>query len=329
MRDPRLLNCLQYQMMLCAQESLNVTSTPTLVSVVITNYNYARFLRNAIDSALSQSYSHVEVIVVDDGSTDDSHSVITSYGDRIVPVFKENGGQGSAFNAGFAASRGELICFLDADDMFFPQKVARMVEAWRHYGSDVIYHQLVAFDEEGSHLFGWKPWPRRTLQGKISYGLQRSGGWWPCPTTSALCASRNLLMRIFPMPEENFRTCADAYIVGVAPFLCSVHGMNEPLTLYRIHANNVWSQARLTTDEFRNRANRYQLEVTEVRDILLSRFGVDTTLSIRDHYLYQYYLRRSGEAISLTTILGLILSCSLLPYRSRVREALRIALSRA
>src|SRR6188474_3407037 len=100
--------------------------TESLVSVIIDNYNYGRFLREAIDSALGQTYPRVEVIV-DDGSTDDSRAVIAAYGDRVVPVLKENGGQASAFNAGFAASRGELICFLDSDDAFKPEKVAAVV----------------------------------------------------------------------------------------------------------------------------------------------------------------------------------------------------------
>src|ERR1700719_288784 len=87
-----------------------------LVSIIIPNYNYARYLRIAIDSALAQTYAPVEVIVVDDGSTDNSREVIESYGDRITPIIKTNGGHGSALNAGYAASRGEIVIFLDADD---------------------------------------------------------------------------------------------------------------------------------------------------------------------------------------------------------------------
>ena len=85
-----------------------------LVSIVIDNFNYGRFLGAAIDSALAQTYPHVELIVVDDGSTDDSREVISSYGDRVSAVFKPNGGHASAFNAGFRASHGCIVMFLDA-----------------------------------------------------------------------------------------------------------------------------------------------------------------------------------------------------------------------
>ena len=81
----------------------------TRVSVIINNYNYGHFLGAAIDSALTQTYAPIEVVVVDDGSTDDSRNVIAGYGSRIRAVLKVNGGQASAFNAGFAASTGAVI----------------------------------------------------------------------------------------------------------------------------------------------------------------------------------------------------------------------------
>src|ERR1039458_7784964 len=69
-----------------------------LVSIIISNYNYGRYLRAGTDSALAQTYSHVEVIVVDDGSTDESREVIESYGKRIAPIIKVNGGHGSGLD---------------------------------------------------------------------------------------------------------------------------------------------------------------------------------------------------------------------------------------
>jgi glycosyltransferase involved in cell wall biosynthesis len=88
-----------------------------LVSIIINNYNYDRYVRMAIESALHQSWQNVEVIVVDDGSTDKSREIIQKYEHKARIILKENGGQGSAFNAGFAESKGEIILFLDADDM--------------------------------------------------------------------------------------------------------------------------------------------------------------------------------------------------------------------
>ena len=80
-----------------------------LVSILVSNYNYGGFVAAAIESALAQTYTNCEIIVVDDGSTDSSREIINQFAGRIVPVFKSNGGQASAFNAGFARARGSII----------------------------------------------------------------------------------------------------------------------------------------------------------------------------------------------------------------------------
>ena len=84
-----------------------------LVTILICNYNYGRFLAEAIESALAQTWKNIEVIVVDDGSTDESREILTKYKGKIRIILKENGGQASAFNAGIAKARGEIVCFLD------------------------------------------------------------------------------------------------------------------------------------------------------------------------------------------------------------------------
>src|SRR5213594_4513645 len=94
------------------QSRMDFTERPMtnarLASIIVNNYNYGRFLREAVDSALNQTYRNTEVIVVDDGSTDGSPDIIAGYGDRIVPILKQNGGQNSALNAGFSLSRGDV-----------------------------------------------------------------------------------------------------------------------------------------------------------------------------------------------------------------------------
>src|SRR5438128_7455748 len=118
-----------------------------LASIIVNNYNYGRFLREAVDSALNQTYRNTEVIVVDDGSTDGSPEIIASYGDRIVPVLKENGGQNSALNAGFSLSRGDVILFLDSDDVLLPTAVEAALEAFAEPDVVKVYWPLVECDD--------------------------------------------------------------------------------------------------------------------------------------------------------------------------------------
>jgi glycosyltransferase involved in cell wall biosynthesis len=94
-----------------------------LVSILINNYNYERFISQAIDSELEQTYHDIQA-VVDEGSTDYSRQVIDSYGNQIIKIFKENGRPASALNAGFAVSKGGITCLLDADDIFLPTKIS-------------------------------------------------------------------------------------------------------------------------------------------------------------------------------------------------------------
>lgn len=102
-----------------------------IVSVVIPAYNAAWCVHKAIDSALAQGVDGVELIVVDDGSTDDTATVLAAYGDRLRVVAQHNGGLSSARNAGIAAARAPLVAFLDADDWWLPGKVARQLELMR------------------------------------------------------------------------------------------------------------------------------------------------------------------------------------------------------
>lgn len=116
-----------------------------LVSIIINNYNYDYFLREAIDSALNQTYSNIEVLVVDDGSTDNSREIIASYENRIIPILKENGGQASCLNEGFMICKGEIILFLDSDDSFCRDKVEKIVDLFAQvipHDPYVILHNM-------------------------------------------------------------------------------------------------------------------------------------------------------------------------------------------
>jgi glycosyltransferase involved in cell wall biosynthesis len=109
---------------------MRMTPSP-LVSVVIPAYNAAWCVRKAIDSVLTQDFHDFEIIVVDDGSTDDTASVLAAYGDTIRVVSQRNGGLSSARNSGIRVARGELVAFLDADDWWLPGKLARQIALMR------------------------------------------------------------------------------------------------------------------------------------------------------------------------------------------------------
>jgi glycosyltransferase involved in cell wall biosynthesis len=98
--------------------------TSTLVSVVIPTYNYGHFVCEAVESALAQTYPAVEVIVVDDGSKDDTRERLAVYCDRIRYIYQENQGLSAARNTGIREARGDYIAFLDSDDAFHPRKLA-------------------------------------------------------------------------------------------------------------------------------------------------------------------------------------------------------------
>lgn len=103
------------------------TTDPVTVSVVIPAYNAAWCIQRAIDSVLAQTFRDFELIVVDDGSTDDTAAILRSYGDALTIVSQPNGGMSSARNAGIRAARGHYLAFLDSDDRWLPDKLARQV----------------------------------------------------------------------------------------------------------------------------------------------------------------------------------------------------------
>jgi hypothetical protein len=273
-----------------------------LVTILINNYNYARFLPQAIDSALRQTWKATEVVVVDDGSTDHSAEVIRRYGNSVLPVLQANGGQAAALNAGFAASHGEILCFLDADDVFSAHKLAYIARAWQSHGRPgLLYHQLHFINGAGQRI--GRRWPSSMLAGELSTVVAHSGGWWPVPTTSALCVSREFLRRISPIPVQPFRLCADAYIAGLAPFLTSITGIRRPLASYRIHGENCFNRGIGTRENYLRRAARYETEFHEVQRALAGLLDAPPALSLDDHYPYQLHRWLARQPVSFARVL--------------------------
>jgi glycosyltransferase involved in cell wall biosynthesis len=229
------------------------------VSVIINNYNYGRFVGEAIESALRQTYANTEVIIVDDGSTDDSREVIRSFGNRIVPLFKENGGQGSTFNAGFAASKGEFVCFLDADDIIFPGAMSEAVTAFQEPATVKVEWKLWVIDECGrqsGYAVPEKPLPQdlgeRTLRDGPFYD------WLVTPPSSGNCYSRQMLHQVLPMTEPEFRHGADVCLTILAPLYGNVVRLAQPQGSYRQHGGNNYFGRRLDESRLVDYVRRFE-----------------------------------------------------------------------
>lgn len=211
----------------------------TLVTICILNYNYGRFLDDAIGSALRQTHPQVEVVVVDDGSTDDSRARIAAYGGSVVPVHKANGGQGSAANAGFAVARGEVVIFLDADDVLLPHVAERVAAAFVAEPSlSKVQYRMAVTDGAGVPTGVLLPRADGMMpNGDLSSHLAKYRSWTWQPTSGNAFAASALRL-VLPIPEERYPTYCDAYLNELVPYLGPVRSLDEVCAHYRHHGSN-------------------------------------------------------------------------------------------
>src|SRR5512145_2536109 len=136
-------------------DSIQTRCSMKLASIIIPTYNQARFLPEAIESAIAQTYPAVEIIVVDDGSTDETPALLKSYTNQVTTIRQENYGLAAARNAGWRAAYGDYLLFLDSDDRILPDKVERHIErlnANPHWALD--YSAWQHLTQDGCHVFG-------------------------------------------------------------------------------------------------------------------------------------------------------------------------------
>jgi glycosyltransferase involved in cell wall biosynthesis len=220
-----------------------------LVSILINNYNYGRYLRPAIDSALKQTFKEIEVIVVDDGSTDESRDVIRSYGGRVQAILQSNRGQASAINTGWAAARGEWILLLDSDDLFFPKKVETILSYSREYPQAGLIAHNVQYVDAGAQPIDFPATRFDELRFIDHRAMARAGRihvW--LPATSALAVRRDVLAQILPMPED-IRITADDYIKLAALVLTPALVTPQRLAAQRIHGENRYTMSECDASE--------------------------------------------------------------------------------
>jgi glycosyltransferase involved in cell wall biosynthesis len=259
-----------------------------LVSIIISSYNYGRFLKEAIDSALNQTYQNKEIIVVDDGSTDNSPEIILEYGNKIIPIFKKNGGQASAFNAGFTLSKGEIIVFLDSDDVLLPFAVGKVVRKFTFPEVVKVHWRMWRISAEGKNTGQLEP-NLSLADGNIFEQLVSNGpnhGAGLQPPTSGNAWSRRFLEIVFPMPEKEYKTCPDSYLFVLAPIYGKLVTEPEPLSLYRVHGNNY--SLRAIDKYLEEVTNRFEVSVKILdHHLQLNGSKVDTSIWNRNSWFHR------------------------------------------
>jgi glycosyltransferase involved in cell wall biosynthesis len=235
---------------------LRPLSAQPLVSILVSNYNYGRYIASAIQSALDQTYRNIELIICDDGSTDHSIEVIEEFerkDSRLRLIRKANGGQASGFNAAFAVSQGEIIALLDSDDLFLPNKVERIVADFQsHPDAGFGVHRVIRVSADLRRQGVW-PMSAPLPSGWYGEKLLQDGGILPyMPPTSGLSLHRDVAERIFPLPlVEPLVRCPDQLITRLAPLITNVTCDDEALAQYRLHSENNYGPVRVTAASFK------------------------------------------------------------------------------
>ena len=279
------------------QTESSLSQQTPLVSVIIGNYNYGNFLAEAIDSVLQQTYRHFELIVVDDGSTDNSREVLESFPGQLVAIFQDNGGQGAAFNAGITKAQGEIICFLDSDDYFHPDKLSKIVSSFQTHPQWVqISHGRISVDRDGNPVGSGS---KTHNQGDVSQ-LLLQWGRYAMGITSALAYRRQVLQQVLPIPTRRSEA-ADTYLTAAVPFYGEVGCIDEPLMFYRMHGNNL--QAHTDNLQFllqQRESNAEYINATAAKVGLAERFDLKRDADYRSLKVVQQSTFSLIEAIQVT-----------------------------
>lgn len=208
------------------------------MSVVIDTYNQEGFIAEAIESVLAQDFprEQMEILVVDDGSTDRTPEIVRQFEPQVKLLRKANGGQASAINFGAAHASGEIVAFLDGDDVWLPQKLSRVAEEFRKHPEVVMVYHAFAFWDMTSGREWQADWP--LLSGDIPGDRRKLHAYCAAPTSS-LAFRLDVLRRIVPVPEQ----CSfmhDSLLVSAAIFLGAVAALPDCLTKNRVHGSNLW-----------------------------------------------------------------------------------------
>lgn len=256
--------------------------TPSF-SIVIPNYNYGAFVGATIESALAQTWPAVEVIVIDDGSTDNSREVIARY-NGIKVIHQENQHQCVAVRNGVAAATGDLIITLDSDDLLMPNACERIAALWRE-DLVALFFRLETFGDPGQsgRLLPEFPYSHGDMQREYL-----STGGLVYPPASGAVFERNFVNRVFAHSQGMTDASHDVWFCFAAAAVGRVATTDEVLSRYRIHASNHSQPGRAPTMNAVLRSVWYAYNAQQSSHAVARSYGVDSPTP--QHLIGSYYL---------------------------------------
>ncbi|MBL8495637.1 MAG: glycosyltransferase [Rhodocyclaceae bacterium] len=209
-----------------------------LVSIIVPAYNAETYLRETLDSALGQTYSNCEIIVVDDGSTDSTLAILAEYGEKIRVIRQQNRGSACARNAGVAAAHGEWIAFLDADDIWLPEKTAKQIASCGEFA--ISHTDSVCFGETLEHELLRSsfepPYAGKVLKQLLVINFI---------TNSTVMVRRDVFNR-FGGFDETYVTCEDWALWLRICAENELGYLSDPVVRYRFHKKSKSTMSRRT-----------------------------------------------------------------------------------
>ncbi len=225
-----------------------------LISVVIPAYNHERFIAQTIESVLSQSYSDLELVIIDDGSQDRTGEICQSYDDkRIKYVYQENQDAFNALNNGIALAQGEFISILNSDDVYTPNRLQRLMDEHLANGAECLISDVIPISDDGEELadpaLGWNIWHQKNRDfykecGDI-YTAFLKGNYMV--TTSNLFATASAFQKVGKFCSLRYLHDYDFIFRMMLAFPGKVAYLaDEKLLYYRIHSGNTLKEAAVT-----------------------------------------------------------------------------------
>ena len=221
---------------------------PPQITVIINSYNYGRYIRQAIESVIGQGYPNKQIVVVDDGSTDESRSIIHQYKDVVQIIAHRNMGQARSCLIAARYATGDIIQFLDSDDYLLPGALSQIVQKFEP-GVSKVQFQLCPIDSNGEVV--GDPWPieNNRIDSKTIISRIRRNGCYPSPPTSGNAYRADVVRSI---DSIDYETSIDGIIYLYAPFVGEVRHINHPLASYRYHDANYSQHGKLDARRLRD-----------------------------------------------------------------------------